>query len=284
MKAMAIGFFALLASASTSAAAAADAMLEPFVAEYDVRYGRMAVGTSRTELSGTGATWTMESTSTATGFARVIASGKLKQRSEFELLPDGPRPVTYHFDDGTTRTSRDVSLEFDWQAGRVRELPHDRSIHRFWSGKRSEGRGDCARLGAGVISSSPVAGFERSVWLTQGTVLDGSDDDSGRVLEAAGPGAAMAYDANYQRRRPKFDELPDAAVWRTSVEEVDPDVRHLEMHRGHLTELNRHDRKVMTAPIAIALSRSGTAAHWRDPPHVGRGGRCDRGRLSTCRQ
>jgi len=28
--------------------------------------------------------------------------------------------------------------------------------------------------------------------------------------------------------------------------------------------LNRHDRTVMTAPIAVQLSRSGTAEHWRD--------------------
>ncbi|MGZ4806234.1 MAG: LLM class flavin-dependent oxidoreductase, partial [Ilumatobacteraceae bacterium] len=41
-------------------------------------------------------------------------------------------------------------------------------------------------------------------------------------------------------------------------------VRHLELHRGHLTELNRHDEKVMTGPIAVTLSRSGSAAHWRD--------------------
>ena len=108
MKAMALGLFALLAATRLLAAAAADAVLEPFVAEYDVRYGRMAVGSSRTELSHTGASWAMESTSTAAGFARVIASGTLKQRSEFELLPDGPRPAAYRFDDGTKRTSRDV--------------------------------------------------------------------------------------------------------------------------------------------------------------------------------
>jgi Protein of unknown function (DUF3108) len=128
VKAMAIGLFALMAGTGISAAAAADAMLEPFVAEYDVRYGRMAVGSSRTELSHTGTSWAMESTSTAVGFARVIASGTLKQRSEFELLQDGPRPAAYRFDDGTKRTSRDVSLEFDWRAGRVRGTAEDEPV------------------------------------------------------------------------------------------------------------------------------------------------------------
>ena len=41
-------------------------------------------------------------------------------------------------------------------------------------------------------------------------------------------------------------------------------VRHLEMHRGHLTELDLHDRTVLTGATAVRLSRSGTAAHWRD--------------------
>jgi hypothetical protein len=110
-------FAGLLVSAASPAA---ETTLAPFVAEYDVRYGRMAVGTSRTELARAGARWTFESTSVASGLARMIASGTLRQHSEFQLLPEGPQPVSYRFDDGTKRTDRDVSLEFDWSAGRVR--------------------------------------------------------------------------------------------------------------------------------------------------------------------
>ncbi|MGZ4738137.1 MAG: LLM class flavin-dependent oxidoreductase [Ilumatobacteraceae bacterium] len=128
-----------------------------------------------------------------------------------------------------------------------------------------KGEATARELGTGVISSSPVGGFAWSVWLTMGTVLaDGEDANSERVLRSAGPGAAIAYHAGYQRRRPGFDSLPHSAVWRASIEDVEPAVRHLELHRGHLTELNRHDEKVMTGPIAVALSRSGSAAHWRD--------------------
>ena len=131
MKAIAACALAIAACAlalAASAAGAAEVTLAPFAAEYDVRYGRMAVGTSRTELSRSGDRWTMESTSTATGFARLIAGGTLRQRSEFELLPDGPRPVSYSFDDGTTRTDRDVSLRFDWSAGRVRGTAEDEPV------------------------------------------------------------------------------------------------------------------------------------------------------------
>lgn len=109
-------------------AACADLVLAPFVAEYDVRYGRMGVGTSRTELMRDGAGWAMESTSTASGLARMIAAGTLKQRSEFELLPDGPRPAGYRFDDGTRRTNRDIALEFDWSAGRVHGTAEDKPV------------------------------------------------------------------------------------------------------------------------------------------------------------
>ncbi len=124
MKAMTACLLALVAAS----AGAADEVLAPFVAEYDVRYGRMAVGSSRTALSRSGDRWTMESTSTATGFARLIAGGTLRQHSEFELLPDGPRPLNYSFDDGTKRTNRDVSLRFDWQAGRVRGTAEDEPV------------------------------------------------------------------------------------------------------------------------------------------------------------
>lgn len=128
-----------------------------------------------------------------------------------------------------------------------------------------KGEAAARRLGTGVISSSPVAGFDWSVWLTLGTVLgEGEDVDSERVLRAAGPAAAMAYHAGYQRKRPGFDALPGAEIWRASIEEVDPAVRHLELHTGHMTALNRHDEKVMTASIAARLSRSGTVADWRD--------------------
>ncbi|HSB88102.1 MAG TPA: LLM class flavin-dependent oxidoreductase [Ilumatobacteraceae bacterium] len=127
-----------------------------------------------------------------------------------------------------------------------------------------KGENAARRLGTGVISSSPVAGFDPSVWLVLGTVLrDGESVDGERVRRAAGPGAAMAYHSGYPRKRPGFAALPGADVWRASIEDVDPGLRHLELHTGHLTALNRHDEKVMTGEIAARLTRSGTAAEWR---------------------
>jgi len=147
-------------------------------------------------------------------------------------------------------------------AGQAPPRPIDPPFLLGASGPKGEAAAH--ELGTGVISSGPVGGFEWSVWLTLGTVLrDGEDVDSERVLRAAGPGAAMAYHSGYQRRRPGFGGLPGAGVWQASIEDVDPAVRHLELHTGHLTALNRHDEKVMTGSIAVQLSRSGTATDWR---------------------
>ncbi len=128
MKAMVVGCLALASALAPAAVPAADAAVAPFTAEYDVRYGRIPGGTSRTELTRTGDSWVLETTVTATGIARVVAPGTLRQRSEFRLEGDMPRPMHYLFDDGTKRTDRDVRLEFDWKANRVRGTAEDEPV------------------------------------------------------------------------------------------------------------------------------------------------------------
>ncbi len=125
MKAVMLGWLALLAALP---ATAADGPLAPFVAEYDVKYGRLSVGTSKTELSRAEHGWVMESTTNASGLARLIASGTLRQRSEFDLDAGEPRPRSYLFDDGTRDTGHDVSLQFDWAANRVRGIAEDERV------------------------------------------------------------------------------------------------------------------------------------------------------------
>lgn len=121
---------ALLSLAAGHAARAAEPDLQPFVAEYEVHYGSMTVGSSRTELARAAepGRWVMESRSTASGIARMIAGGTLVQRSTFEATDQGLRPLRYLFDDGTRRTSRDVSLEFDWAARVVRGTAEDEPV------------------------------------------------------------------------------------------------------------------------------------------------------------
>jgi hypothetical protein len=104
--------------------------LAPYVAEYDVKYGSMSVGTSRTELrrSATPGQWLMESRTTASGLARLMANGTLSQLSTFELEAGGIRPLNYRFDDGTKKTEKDVTLDFDWATGRVKGVAEDEPV------------------------------------------------------------------------------------------------------------------------------------------------------------
>lgn len=119
-------------------------------------------------------------------------------------------------------------------------------------------------LGAGVFTTSPAPGFAWSALLAFGTVIDdGEDPDGARVLEAAGPGAAVAYHALYEQKSPVLAGLPGADAWVAAIEAVPEATRHLEIHRGHLTELNDIDRLVMTGSLAAGISGSGTAEQMR---------------------
>lgn len=116
--------------AAPMAARADGGTLVPFTAEYDVRYGGVDVGSSRTRVQRLGEQeqWIIESHSSASGLARLVASGTLLQRSIFELDAADVRPVSYRFDDGTKRSSHDVQLEFDWRDSRVRGIAEDEPV------------------------------------------------------------------------------------------------------------------------------------------------------------
>lgn len=120
----------LLLLAAPLSARGDDGTIAPYVAEYEVHYGNMEVGSSRTEIqrSGQPGRWTIESSTRASGLAKIVASGTLLQRSTFELDSTGVRPISYRFDDGTKAGKRDVQLEFDWPAGRVQGTAEDEAV------------------------------------------------------------------------------------------------------------------------------------------------------------
>lgn len=121
MKVIAIVLLAALAALGHPHARADEPPLAPYVAEYNVKYGSLSVGTSRTELrpAQLPGQWLIESRTSASGLARLIAGGTLVQRSTFELETGGMRPLSYRFDDGMKRSGKDVTLDFDWDSGRV---------------------------------------------------------------------------------------------------------------------------------------------------------------------
>jgi hypothetical protein len=128
VRASVIGWIALVTALVAAPVAADERLVAPFIAEYDVRYGRIPGGTSRTVLERADDAWVIETAVNATGIARMIAPATIVQRSEFRFEDGVPRPMRYTFDDGTKRTDRDVRLEFDWRANRVRGVAEDEPV------------------------------------------------------------------------------------------------------------------------------------------------------------
>lgn len=122
MKFVAIVMLAAIAAINAHSALAEEPRLAPFVAEYDVKYGSLSAGSSRTELRRTPlpGQWQFESRTSASGLARLIMDGTLVQRSIFQLEAGDLRPLSYRYDDGENGSEGDVSLDFDWAAGRVK--------------------------------------------------------------------------------------------------------------------------------------------------------------------
>jgi 5,10-methylenetetrahydromethanopterin reductase len=109
-----------------------------------------------------------------------------------------------------------------------------------------------ADSGCGVFTSRPrpdadYNGIADVILLGFGTILD--DDEtvhSQRVIDTAGPGVAVAYHAFLEQRDPRLDGFPNAERFLELANAMPEDSRHLELHTGHLTELNAIDREVVT--------------------------------------
>ncbi|GMQ96171.1 MAG: LLM class flavin-dependent oxidoreductase [Gammaproteobacteria bacterium] len=118
-------------------------------------------------------------------------------------------------------------------------------------------------LGDGVFTVIPIGGFSWESLLTQGTVLEpGEDFGSPRARAAAGAGASVVFHRAWDRPapgRPKLAELDGGLEWRARIEAIDPAVRHLHTHEGHLTFVNEIDEKVINGALIRDLTFTGEA-------------------------
>lgn len=118
-------------------------------------------------------------------------------------------------------------------------------------------------LADGVITAvTPNAGFEWSSVLLMGTVLpeDGKIDPA-RLMEAAGPGVAVAYHTAYDldwRSGPAFAQIPNADKWTAELEKTAPERRHLVAWSKHLVGLTAEDRVALTPDLVRMLTFTGT--------------------------
>lgn len=110
----------------------------------------------------------------------------------------------------------------------------------------------------------PADGWDRSVQLVFGTVLDdGEDPGTERVREAVGPWYALvSYHGPWEDDPAAVDDLPGGRAWRERIEaERPPGRRHLAVHEGHATHVTDRDR-----PLVDAAGDDLGGLAWIDPP------------------
>jgi 5,10-methylenetetrahydromethanopterin reductase len=113
------------------------------------------------------------------------------------------------------------------------------------------------QVGDGVFAAAlPPTDPDLPAWralLTFGTVLgDGEDPGDPRVLQAAGHGLAVAFHALYERSGADgVDGLPGGVTWRTAIEQVPEERRHLAVHEDHLVRVSDRDLPAITEASSL---------------------------------
>jgi 5,10-methylenetetrahydromethanopterin reductase len=164
--------------------------------------------------------------------------------------------------------------EIEWD-GEIVTLPYGRisgielpADVRIWIAAHGpKGLGVAERVADGVVTN-PGHGTKNSVWSHQrvyvqvnGTVLEGSEGlDSERVLEAAGPAAALHLHLGAEGAAAGMVELDG---FHARICEVDERRRHIETHRGHLTELTDLERPFVTPELIRRATETGTPGEMR---------------------
>lgn len=116
-----LGALLALAFAGPAGAATGAVALQPYTARYQVSYRGLSGGEIEASFR-PGATpdqWLYESRAFPNLFGRIAVSKQARERSTMQVTPEGVRPLSYAFDDGTDETAKDVRLQFDWAAGSV---------------------------------------------------------------------------------------------------------------------------------------------------------------------
>jgi len=119
-------------------------------------------------------------------------------------------------------------------------------------------------LGQGVFGAGfPIGGFDWSVVLTFGTVLDdGESASAARVLAAAGHAAPVLFHFAYENRR--LEMVPRGAEWAQAYDAVPKARRHLALHDRHLIAVNDRDRPFVTGELLAGQGLALSPAAWRD--------------------
>jgi len=127
-KALGLGIALLMATGSGAALAATECP-QPFRITFDVQWHGMGAGTSTLELTKKSTQdYVYRSSNTARGFFRLALPDTITQESTFSIVDGQVVPSSYVGDDGSSDTSRDVSLKFDWTALRVTGVAENKPV------------------------------------------------------------------------------------------------------------------------------------------------------------
>lgn len=119
---------------------------------------------------------------------------------------------------------------------------------------------------AGVVSIfGGQPGWDWCSLFAYGTVLDDDEDPgSDRVLDAAGPGAAVVFHGMYEADPALLDGFDGGAQWRTAVERFPERERHLHTHEEHFVGMTDRDRDSVTPELITSTTWTGTRADLRE--------------------
>lgn len=167
-----------------------------------------------------------------------------------------------------------------WDGARTALLERDPvTLPLLLAADGPRGRAIAAEIADGMFCSSPPEPSpelppelptELPQWralMTFGTVLDeGEPLTSPRVLAAAGPALAVIYHSLYDTSPAAVDGLPGGAAWRSALEQLPEDERHLALHEGHLLRVNARDTGIVQEGAALlpTLTFTGTADQLRE--------------------
>ncbi len=119
------------------------------------------------------------------------------------------------------------------------------------------------RVADGVFgAAAPVPGFDWSIVLTFGTVLEeGEGPGSERAMAAAGHAAGVLM--HWTVEHGGLDGVA-GGDWQAAYDDVPPRTRHLALHAGHMVEVNERDRPFITGDMLARVGAAVSAQAWRE--------------------
>lgn len=188
-------------------------------------------------------------------------------------LTMGQRPLKWSYVRTYVATLRALlrGEQVEWEGGIVQMMhpdgyapPRPIDVPIVIAAAGPKGIAAAHEIGDGVFGAPvPIGGFDWSVVLTFGTVLeDGEDPGAPRVLAAAGHAAPVLF--HYALENRQLGLLPNGEQWAAAYADVPAKERHLALHDRHLIAINDRDRPFVTGELlaanGFALSRDG----WRE--------------------